>query len=363
MQLRLLSLIATYLFQGSGAFNLHHVLPAPSVDLEVSSLNSASEATRSKFSGLEPLENTHREELEDVEITNDSDESRGGLDINGLELTLRPTSVALSSNQTSLLVLTMETFLLNQFSTNITNSSLSLISAVEFNDDVKTDFIPARRMLRNGRYLPDAETVAYSVMKIFGGSANYTWNLYYGEDYPTEDELNAAILSILTDNMSAIMQSVPGLESVTDVEVRPYNIPSVLLAPDKIAPDEETKGSGVGGALSATFGCLAAVIVACVIAYQSRKKDSFKRIGSRYREVRSNLRMRSLKREGSRDQDGEYLVEICTDLAVEDTPKPEASPKVQSPSSVKGQKLRVEERKTIDPSDYVVEIGTDEIAY
>ncbi len=369
MQIRLLALIGSSLLQGVIAVNLH-VQPAPSGDLELLSLHSASESS----SGLEDQKNAQRKLAlsDDVEITNDSEDTRGIIPINGLELTLRPTPVALETDQISLIVETMEIFLVDELQE--TNSSLSLISAIYFNEDVETEFTPASRMLRKGRYLAGGDTAAYSTMKISGGSANHTWSIDYGDDYPSPDEINEAILSILVKVMGDILNSL-GLVNVTEVDVRPYLKPAILLAPEKIAPDDidDEEGGGSRVAISATFGCLAAVIVGCVIAYQSRKGNTFKNMGNRYREVTSNLRMKSLKRQSSRNSDGEYLVEVCTDLTVDETPKLDLSQEssinqsfhtsVQSPSSVIGQKQKVEDKKTIDPSDYVVEIGTDEISY
>jgi hypothetical protein len=287
-----------------------------------------------------------------------------------LNITLTPPVQDLTTEQTSLVLSKMEEFLLAEFETY--TDELKLIKYLNLNDDVETKYVAARRLLRNGRYL--GESGAHSEINISGGIANYTWDVDFGENYPTEDKLNDAVLSILNTNIANILSDA-GLVGLTEVEVEQYipgDLAIIVTYPEgDIFDDTEKVENPKGFSYGALFGILAAIVVALGFSYHSWKKEKFKNIGAKYRHVRSNLRMKSIKRDNSQGTDGEYLVEVCTDTVekLEPPSSPVSASKhsyhsarsMPSPSSVRGQKQKAEEAKTIDPSEYVIEIGTDEI--
>ena len=186
--------------------------------------------------------------------------------------------------------------------------------------------------------------------------------------------LNEAVLSIMQTNIASILSDA-GLVGLTEVEVEQYipvDLAIIVSYPDgDVVDDTEKVGNSKGISYGAIFGILAAVFVALGFSYHSWKKEKFKKMGAKYREVRSNLRMKSMKRDNSQGTDGEYLVEVCTENVdkLEQPSSPVSASKhsyhsarsMPSPSSVRGQKRIAEEAKTINPADYVIEIGTDEI--
>ena len=108
--------------------------------------------------------------------------------------------------------------------------------------------------------------------------------------------------------------------------------------------------------VSAALGSVAALFVAAGFAYSI---GLFDKIGHRYREVRCNMRIKSLKKKcTSRDNDDQLLMEVATNA---ETPNNsfDGAGDIQSPSAVKGQKQKAEESKNVDPADYEYVFGTE----
>ena len=314
---------------------------------------------------------------DDGEITNDSRDVNWDLQISKLDVTLKPTATAITSDQAMKIIVGMETILMANL--KFESDSLALISSIELDKNPELEFIPSRRMLRNGKQLSDgAEISARSIVRVMGGSANSTFSIDHA--FPTEDELDAAIPKILNDKLLNWLLSEPEFESLTEVVVAPYvdetpSPPSGSSSNPRTEIITEPIGGGSSVAISASLGTLIALILAVGIAYRSWKKGSFKKIGNRYHEARNSLKMSSLRRSKSRNDDEEYLVEICTDQLeppskVKKVGDQEISPKngfrglpflnnMHSPTNMKGRNKRDEGLKTIDPSDYVIEVGTE----
>jgi len=240
--------------------------------------------------------------------------------------------------------------------------------------EVNYQFFPATRMLRNGRYLVDrALTAAYSTIEVTGGYANTTFSTEFDND-PTADELNIAVLSILNaDLMAALIPTVAGLAQAETLTVASY-----VPVPDDVGPGQgqgQGQGQGENGeqingdSTPTVLWSLAGIFVALGAGYFAHKKGAFKKASTRYNAARSNLRLNTLK-SNSGNADGEFLVEVGTDEMEEgmdavspsnsnDTTDTYHSAVMCSPSSVKGVKQKAEEKKTIDPSAFTVEIGTE----
>eukprot|EP00979_Chaetoceros_neogracilis_P014014 scaffold4306_cov198-Chaetoceros_neogracile.AAC.2 len=90
--------------------------------------------------------------------------------------------------------------------------------------------------------------------------------------------------------------------------------PPLYLPPDK-TPDKMSPRWGGGGMLvimSATFGSMAAICVAVRLGFYARKKGVTKKIGERYRGVKSSLRMHPRKRLEPHSQAEDSAVEDDT---------------------------------------------------
>jgi len=213
-------------------------------------------------------------------ITNDSETFREVITINPFKVTLKSTDAqTMSEAETNILIESMESILtadINAF------SKLNIVSAIfELDIAAEVDFIPATRMLRNGRYLADgASTAAYSIVKIAGGgTADVAVSI--NDDAPTEEELNDVVLEIWNANLFKDMLMLEGFEQLNEVIVEPY----------------EPEGKNIAVATSASLGAMVAAIIAAIIAaaliaagaaYYCARKRSLKKASSNDREVRSN---------------------------------------------------------------------------
>jgi hypothetical protein len=303
---------------------------------------------------------------EDFEITNNSEDTRDILDILPFNIILRPTPDALTPEQISTVIDVMEELIINNL--KFEADELALIKAVELDDNAVAEFLPAQeRMLRNGRVLDGGPSAASSVMMVGGGSANVTFNLDFSA--PSEKVLNEAIRTILNRSLKDALNNATGFGTLEESSATPY------VPPPLMQPDGENRGN-ISVATSASLGAMAVLFVAVGLGYYAWKKGSMKKMSGKFRDVKSSLRMYSLKRTDPDPQAQEYLVEVCTDLSESPTKNiPKVSPNgssshhsslespaakdCPSPSSVSSKKLRAGEKKTIDPADYNVEISTE----
>ena len=334
-----------------------HPISAPDVNLDVHISSTIASSTSSNFGDRT---------LEDFGITNNSEDTRDILDIFPFNLSLRPTPTALTPEQISTAIDVMEEIIINNL--KFEADELTLIKAVELDDTAVAEFLPAQeRMLRNGRVLAGGPTAASSVMMVTGGSANVTFSLDYKA--PSEEVLNEAIRNILNRSLKDALKNATGFDELEEISATPY------IPPPLIQPDGENRRT-ISVATSASLGAMAALVVAVGLGYYAWKKGSMKKMNGRFRDVRSSLRMNSLKRTDPDPQAQEYLVEVCTDLTESPTKNsPKVSPNgsssyhsslespaakdYPSPSSVRSKKLRAGDKKTIDPADYNVEISTE----
>jgi hypothetical protein len=336
-----------------------YTITAPDVNLDVHISSSITTSTSFNVGD--------RTLAEDFEITNNSEDTRDILDIYPFNLSLKPTPTALTPEQISTAIAVMEEIIINNL--QFEADELTRIKAVDLKDVAVVEFLPAQeRMLRNGRVLAGGPTAASSVMMVPGGIANVTFSLDYKT--PSEEVLNEAVRTILNRSLKDALKNVTGFETLEEISATPY-FPPPLIQPD----DENGKRRTISVATSASLGAMAALIVAGGLGYYAWKKGSMKKMNGRFRDVRSSLRMNSLKRADPDPQAQEYLVEVCTDLTESPTTSPKVSPNgsssyhsslespavkdYPSPSSVRSKKLRAGDKKTIDPSEYVVEISTD----
>ena len=360
--------ISLYLLAPTSAFGRREFKAASSYTVDapnVKTLDAQHTASAAKATTLLRQE----QEAENVfEITNNSADTVDVLSIRPLKIILRLTPSALTNAQISTMIVTMQDILISEFQSNMgyEPADFTLISAVGLNDDVLAKFVPAHRMLRNGRALVDGgTTAASSVIKISGGYANVTFSV--DTNPPSESVLNEAVVNIL-NNRELINNS--GLGVFGEVSVMQFPVVSSPgVDPTVIQPDGRNMSIGT----SATLGAMAAIIVAAGAGFFAWKKGVTKKISERYRDVRSSLRMVSSHKRLEPDSNAQdYLVEVCTDA----TESPISSPKLMpsndsdlavptinencpSPSSVRSEKQRAGDKKTIDPADYVVEVGTE----
>ena len=221
-------------------------------------------------------------------ITNDSETFREVITINPFKVTLKSTDAqTMSEAETNILIESMESILtadINAF------SKLNIVSAIfELDIAAEVDFIPATRMLRNGRYLADgASTAAYSIVKIAGGgTADVTVSI--NDDAPTEEELNDAVLEIWNANLFKDMLMLEGFDQLNEVIVEPY----------------EPEGKKRFVATSASLGAMVAAIIAAGAAYYyyARKRSKVRSNLRNAEEERSNLRKDTKKAEEANAHD------------------------------------------------------------
>jgi len=309
-------------------------------------------------------------ELEDGRITNNSDDTRQILRIDPFTLTLRPTPSALTPEQISHTMNLMETLLMKKLKRE--SNALALISAVNLNDVAEVDYFPVQTMVRNGKALADnAQMAAYSIMKVDGGRANTTFSILY--DPPTTKELNIAVMKILNENLVDALRLQIGFNEVEQVAVESYVAP-VIIPPENSSntPQSPIVSRTASKPVAVSLGAIAAVLAVLGLSFYAWKKGSMDKVTEKYSQVRSNLRMKSLKRSDPDEKAHEYLIEVGTDEMESPTSSPVSTPlnrpgsmdmhmreEFPSPNSIKSKKQRVRDRKTIDPADYVVEVGTE----
>jgi len=302
----------------------------------------------------------------DFEITNNSEDTRVILSIFPFKLILKPTPTVLTPEEISTAITVMEEVIITNL--KFEADELKIIKAVELNRlGLGVEFIPApERMLRNGRVLAGGPTANSSAMMVPGGSANVTFSMDYKT--PSEEVLNEAVRNILNRDLKDALKNATGFKNLEEVSATPYIPPPLIQQPDK-------ERRPISVATSASLGAMAALLVAGGLVYYAWKKGSMKKMNGRFRDVRSSLRMNSLKRSDPDPQAQEYLVEVCTDMTGSPANSPKASPngsssfhssfespdakECPSPSSVRSKKLRAGDKKTLDPADYVVEVSTE----
>eukprot|EP00553_Chaetoceros_curvisetus_P009666 CAMPEP_0204635436 /NCGR_PEP_ID=MMETSP0717-20131115/31482_1 /ASSEMBLY_ACC=CAM_ASM_000666 /TAXON_ID=230516 /ORGANISM="Chaetoceros curvisetus" /LENGTH=256 /DNA_ID=CAMNT_0051654177 /DNA_START=33 /DNA_END=803 /DNA_ORIENTATION=- len=235
-----------------------------------------------------------------------------------------------------------------------------------------------RRMLRNGRYLADgASTDPVSFVTINGGEVNTTLHLYY--DDPTEDDLNTMMVDTLLNNLLGALKKEDGFQQLTDIDIV-YPAPSSNMK-EYGNGGPITDNTDGGSAMPAVMGILAAVCLALGAAIYARKKGHMGGITNKYHEVRNNIRASTLRRRHSDDDGADYLVEVCMDndeAINKGTSTPPVTPplsskkkpltgnmdddgtmNIPSPRSIGGGRNKVKESRTIDFSQYTIEVGED----
>eukprot|EP00979_Chaetoceros_neogracilis_P012549 scaffold3352_cov197-Chaetoceros_neogracile.AAC.5 len=264
----------------------------------------------------------------DFEITNNSDDTKEVLSIDSFKVMLQPTPSALTSEQISATIVTMKEILMVHFELGDEATELTLISGVDFNDGVVADFMPSKRMLRNGRSLVDGETTAaFSVMKMLGGYANVTHSVDI--DAPSEAVLNESVRNILNQHLKDKLKlNIVGFENLFEVVV-------VVVTPE-FPPDTPQHypppccgGGGMLVIMSATFGSMAAICVAVRLGFYARKKGVTKKIGERYRGVKSSLRMHPRKRLEPHSQAEDSAVESDLELDISKDDKDQEEKELQ----------------------------------
>eukprot|EP00979_Chaetoceros_neogracilis_P014012 scaffold4305_cov124-Chaetoceros_neogracile.AAC.1 len=226
------------------------------------------------------------------------------------------------------------------------------------------------------------------MMKVLGGYANVTYNIDI--DAPSEAVLNESVRNILNRDLKDMLKlNIVGFEDLQLAVVTSYTPPQ----PQNNPPESQNTSPGEPGskttpvAVPATLGSMAAIFVALGLGFYAWKKGATKKIGERYRGVKSSLRMHPHKRLEPQSQAEESAVEVCTDnflpsssecpspssvrseneRADSECPSPSsvrsenerADSECPSPSSVRSEKERAGDKKTIDPADFVVEVGTE----
>ena len=359
-----LVLTAAHFCFAAGVHDAHHA-KSSSADFKGSHLQLTETS-----SGDRQLDDGH-------EITNNSDDVVGILPIDPFQIQVyTQNEIALGVEQARSAIHAIETLLLDNFTLRSLPDTLSLISNItlRFDEDVDLEYATRRRLLRNGRYLEGA-TRAYSVLKTSGGIAGYNWGIDLEGDpaqynAPNENNLNAAILAILKSSkfLEDFQLIIP---NINEIEIESYSPTVVNANPSQEIDVNDTLPGHIGSTTPvALIACsISAVVIALFgIALYVRKSGSSQTIGKKFVAAKSALRTRSFKHRNL-IEDSEYLVEVCTDSTMDDKPISNiaSTPNEQSlrimsmpnPSSVKGQRHRFEETRTIDPSDYVVEIGTE----
>lgn len=310
--------------------------------------------------------------IDDGEITNNSEDTRRILYIQPFVLTLRPTPSALTPAQISKTVVTMENLLMEKLGNE--SQELSLVSAVDLSDIAEVAYFPAQAMLRNGKSLSDNGTIAaYSTFKVDGGTANTTFSIYY--DPPTNRQLNVAVIKILNENLVDILRVEDGFLFLEQAAAETYvpTPPTQNKLPQ--TPIVSRKSSTP---IAASLGSIAVILAVLGLVFYAWKNGSMKKLSGKYSHVRSNLRLKSLKRSDTDCKAQEYLIEVGTDEI--DSPFPcrsvsdddngchtvsnhtvdnknKYTDDFPSPSSIRSKKQRAQDKKTIDPADYVVEVG------
>lgn len=344
--------------------------------------------------------------FESEEPTNDSEEDKDKLDIYPFTLTLKPVEKSLDTKQLDLILISIEELMMEEL--EFVSSSMESIKSTQLFDIFEEDWVGPQPMLRRGRLLLGGEMMQpHSIVRVTGGNATTTFDLYY--DYPSEKDLNDAVEYIIKQFLISKLNE-RGFENLRDVEIEmdpppptssPSSSPSSSSTPPPPPPkpnkQEQTleipdNGGKEGNndtaiALSSTFGVLAAVVVALAVAIYARRKGHIEKLRKRYRSMRGNLKLKSLKRNG--EVDSKYLVEVCTDEVEERTPPttPITTPEkndnekkkdlqdpmqqplnpptevqgkvynnLMNPRHVRGSKAKMSDMKKIDYSQFVVEV-------
>lgn len=312
--------------------------------------------------------------IDDGEITNNSEDTRQILDIQPFVLTLRPTPSALTSKQISTTITMMENLLMDKLGNE--SHELSLVSAVDLSDIAEVDYFPVQAMLRNGKSLSDNATVAaYSTLKVDGGTANTTFSIYY--DPPTNRQLNVAVIKILNENLVNILRVHDGFLSLEQATAETF-VPAPTIQNE--LPQSPIVSRKSSKPVAASLGSIAVILAVLGVAFYAWKRGSMKKLSGRYSQVRSNLRMKSLKRSDPDSIAQKYLIEVGTDEIELPSSRSVSEDDCRagsvhgadhknssindndvfpSPSSIKSKKQRAFDKKTIDPADYVVEVGTE----
>ena len=234
----------------------------------------------------------------DFEITNNSDDTREVLSIDPFKVMLQPTPSALTSEQISATIVTMKEILMVHFELGDEATELTLISGVDFDDGVIADFMPSKRMLRNGRSLVDGETTAaFSMMKVLGGYANVTYDVDI--DPPSEAVLNESVRNILNQHLKDKLKlNIVGFEDLEEVVVTSYTPPQPQNNPPEskdnppeakdtppAAPPADSVGRTMPVAASAALGSVAAFVVVAGLGFYAwkngkKKKNNLNQVSS-----------------------------------------------------------------------------------
>jgi hypothetical protein len=312
--------------------------------------------------------------IDDGEITNNSEDTRKILYIQPFVLTLRPTPSALTPTQISKTIVTMENLLMEKLGNE--SQELSLVSAVDLSDIAEVAYFPAQAMLRNGKSLSDnGTTAAYSTFKVDGGTANTTFSIYY--DSPTNRQLNVAVIKILNENLVDILRVEDGFLLLEQAAAETY-VPTPSTQ-NELPQTPIVSRKSSSSPIAVSLGSIAVILAVLGLAFYAWKNGSMKKLSGKYSHVRSNLRLKSLKRSDPDCKAQEYLIEVGTDEI--DLPLPSRSVSddddgcrtasnhtvdnkknkytddFPSPSSIRSKTQRAHDKKTIDPADYVVEVG------
>ncbi len=335
------------------------------------------EAASSRDENVVEVVNTHTHEqrrnkeveegeMEDYEITNESNEVKDTISISPRSISMKPVPASLTKKQLATIKSVTEEVLMAKMPPNVIS--------VEFYSVTEYDWQGSRRMLRNGRYLADgASTDPVSFVTFNGGEANTTLDLYY--DDPTEDDLNVMMVDALLNDLLGALKKEDGFQQLTDIELA-YPKPSSSVS-EYGSGGPITDNSDSGSAMPAVMGILAAVCVALGAAIYARKKGHFGAMTNKYHDVRNNIRASTLRRKHKNGDGADYLVEVCmdNDEAINKATPPvtplaktkslvgnvedDGTVNIPSPKSINGSRKKMKETKPIDFSQYTVEVGED----
>ncbi len=227
-------------------------------------------------------------EIEDYEITNDSNEVKDTISILSHSFKMKPVPSSLTKGQLSKIKTVTEALFLDYFPPNI--------KSVRLDDIEEYDWKESQRMLRSGRYLADgASTEPTSFLTFEGGEVNTTLDLYYID--PTEEELNIWVENVLSLYLLDELKKEDDFKQLTDLEIV-YRQPKVIggapMAPTN--PPSESRDI-IGVPVRRTYWLvLGSGIVALGAAmYGRRRLQSQREQENNDLRERSQLRSRSVE--------------------------------------------------------------------